>query len=58
MTKISSVPITIVIWLNCCTDNKMLNSKVQRNKMKKEKNSKLIKVKKNIKARFNVVELI
>ena len=36
----------------------MLHSKVQRNKMKKEKNSKLIKVKKNIKARFNVVELI
>ena len=52
MTKISSVSITIVIWLNCCTDNKMLHSKVQRNKMKKEKNSKLIKVKKNIKARF------
>ena len=58
MTKISSVSITIVIWLNCCTDNKMLHSKVQRNKMKKENNSKLIKVKKNIKARFNVVELI
>lgn len=58
MTKISSVSITIVIWLNYCTDNKMLHSKVQRNKMKKEKNSKLIKVKKNIKARFNVVEFI
>ena len=55
MTKISSVSITIVIWLNCYTDNKMLHSKVQRNK---EKNSKLIKVKKNIKDRFNVVELI
>ena len=26
MTKISSVSITIVIWLNCCIDNKMLHN--------------------------------